>query len=55
MVRLKKKFPDFLFETAYKGIVCGVDEAGRGPLAGPVVAAAVVLNPSDYPLGIKRQ
>lgn len=27
------------------GIVCGVDEAGRGPLAGPVYAAAVVLNP----------
>ena len=26
--------------------VCGVDEAGRGPLAGPVVAAAVVLNPA---------
>jgi ribonuclease HII len=25
--------------------VAGVDEAGRGPLAGPVVAAAVVLNP----------
>ena len=27
--------------------VCGVDEAGRGPLAGPVVAAAVTL-PSDH-------
>jgi len=27
-------------------IVCGVDEAGRGPLAGPVFAAAVVLDPS---------
>lgn len=26
-------------------ILCGVDEAGRGPLAGPVTAAAVVLNP----------
>jgi ribonuclease HII len=52
MVNSKKKFPDFLFESAYKGVVCGVDEAGRGPLAGPVVAAAVVLNPSDYPLGL---
>ena len=32
------------------GIVAGVDEAGRGPLAGPVVAAAVVLNTSlEYP------
>lgn len=27
--------------------VCGLDEAGRGPLAGPVVAAAVVLNPGE--------
>ena len=27
-------------------IVCGVDEAGRGPLAGPVFAAAVILNPA---------
>jgi ribonuclease HII len=28
-------------------IVCGVDEAGRGPLAGPVVAAAVILDPAQ--------
>lgn len=28
------------------GLVCGVDEAGRGPLAGTVVAAAVILDPS---------
>ncbi len=28
-----------------EGLVCGVDEAGRGPLAGPVVAAAVILDP----------
>lgn len=27
-------------------LVCGVDEAGRGPLAGPVYAAAVVLDPA---------
>jgi ribonuclease HII len=33
-------------------IVCGVDEAGRGPLAGPVVAAAVVLNPTRIPKGL---
>jgi ribonuclease HII len=32
-----------LFE--FDGLMAGVDEAGRGPLAGPVVAAAVVLNP----------
>ncbi|MTJ83278.1 MAG: ribonuclease HII [Telmatospirillum sp.] len=35
--------PDFSFEQALPGIVCGVDEVGRGPLAGPVIAAAVVL------------
>ena len=34
-----------------KSIACGSDEAGRGPLAGPVVAAAVIL-PEDFPLDI---
>jgi ribonuclease HII len=34
------------------GPVAGVDEAGRGPLAGPVVAAAVVLDPANIPDGI---
>ena len=34
------------------GPIAGVDEAGRGPLAGPVVAAAVVLDPSSIPAGI---
>lgn len=34
------------------GLVCGVDEAGRGPWAGPVSAAAVILNPDDVPSGI---
>lgn len=33
------------FRDACGGIVCGVDEAGRGPLAGPVYAAAVILSP----------
>ncbi len=32
-------------DWAAPGLVAGVDEAGRGPLAGPVVAAAVILNP----------
>ncbi len=32
--------------------VCGVDEAGRGPLAGPVVAAAVILAPGTQLLGV---
>jgi ribonuclease HII len=31
---------------APEGLACGVDEAGRGPLAGPVVAAAVILDPA---------
>lgn len=34
------------------GPVAGIDEAGRGPLAGPVVAAAVILNPDNIPSGI---
>ena len=38
--------PDFTRETAHGGIVAGIDEAGRGPLAGPVVAAAVILDPA---------
>jgi ribonuclease HII len=33
-------------ETSAGGFVIGVDEAGRGPLAGPVVAAAVILDPA---------
>ena len=33
-----------------QGLACGVDEAGRGPLAGPVVAAAVILDP-QRPVG----
>jgi len=32
-------------------IICGIDEAGRGPLAGPVTAAAVIL-PADFPVEI---
>lgn len=48
--------PDFLFETAALATgairVAGVDEAGRGPLAGPVVAAAVRLDPARIPPGL---
>lgn len=33
-------------------LLCGVDEAGRGPLAGPVCAAAVILNPEAIPEGL---
>ncbi len=34
-------------------VIAGVDEAGRGPLAGPVVASAVILNPLDIPEGLR--
>jgi len=36
-----------------QGIVAGVDEAGRGPLAGPVLAAAVILDPKKPITGLK--
>lgn len=35
-----------------EGCVCGVDEAGRGPLAGPVMAAAVILDPARPIVGL---
>ncbi|MFC7049691.1 ribonuclease HII [Emcibacter nanhaiensis] len=44
--------PDFSLELQAGGIVCGVDEVGRGPLAGPVVAAAVILDPDNIPDGL---
>ncbi len=48
--------PDFSFESAAlasgKTCIVGVDEAGRGPLAGPVVAAAVCLDATCIPEGL---
>ncbi|MBN9886987.1 ribonuclease HII [Salipiger abyssi] len=47
--------PDTMHETEHwqQGrLVAGVDEVGRGPLAGPVVAAAVVLDPACIPPGL---
>ncbi len=41
-----------LFDEAGE-VVCGVDEAGRGPLAGPVFAAAVILDPSKPIAGLR--
>lgn len=38
--------PLFSQLEAEEGLICGVDEAGRGPLAGPVSAAAVILDPA---------
>jgi ribonuclease HII len=42
--------PDYTLEEQTKGHVAGVDEAGRGPWAGPVVAAAVILDKTRLPL-----
>ncbi|NWG72611.1 MAG: ribonuclease HII [Parvularculaceae bacterium] len=43
----------FEIENSFKGVVAGIDEAGRGPWAGPVVAAAVILDPSTAPAGLR--
>lgn len=44
--------PDFTLERIHPSPLAGVDEAGRGPLAGPVVAAAVILDRRRCPRGI---
>ena len=44
--------PDMMLEMACPGPVCGVDEAGRGPWAGPVSAGAVILDPNRLPEGL---
>jgi len=48
--------PDFMLEVELiaQGVapIAGVDEVGRGPLAGPVCAAAVILDPANIPRGI---
>jgi ribonuclease HII len=44
--------PDFRLEKVHPDPVAGVDEAGCAPLAGPVVAAAVILDRSRFPRGI---
>ena len=46
---MKLIVPDLSREISMGGRVAGIDEAGRGPWAGPVVAAAVVLNQSKMP------
>ncbi|HUH10647.1 MAG TPA: ribonuclease HII [Brevundimonas sp.] len=55
--KIVRAFPTLALEILARegsegGHVCGVDEAGRGPWAGPVSAAAVILNPDDLPPGI---
>ncbi|MEM6547535.1 MAG: ribonuclease HII [Pseudomonadota bacterium] len=44
--------PDLTREAAIAGPVAGIDEAGRGPWAGPVMAAAVILPPDRFPPGL---
>ena len=47
--------PDFALEKEAGGVVAGVDEAGRGPWAGPVVAAAAILDPNTLPHHVQEQ
>lgn len=47
-----KNAPNFEFEQISPQPVCGVDEVGRGPWAGPVLAAAVILDPARIPPGL---
>lgn len=51
--RLKEmlKIEDSLYSEGYE-YICGIDEAGRGPLCGPVVAAAVILPKDKYIEGV---
>jgi ribonuclease HII len=44
--------PEMALSEEVGGLVCGIDEAGRGPWAGPVVAAAVILDPEAVPDGL---
>ena len=50
--------PDWRFEeiarAAGRHMICGVDEAGRGPWAGPVVAGAAVLDPDGLPRALRN-
>ena len=53
---MTKTLPNLDIEKSYKkninGFICGIDEVGRGCLAGPVVAAAIILNFDQIPEGI---
>ena len=44
--------PSYKFDEAYESPIIGVDEVGRGPLAGPVISAAIILNKEIIPEGI---
>ena len=52
----KRRMAHFRIERRYlregRWPIAGIDEAGRGPLAGPVAVAAVILNPDNLPRGL---
>jgi len=56
VIKKSKSTPDFSLEEKWRditgGMVAGIDEAGRGPWAGPVAAAAVILDPDNIPDGL---
>jgi ribonuclease HII len=54
MLLPRSQMPDLSLELAAGGRVAGIDEAGRGPWAGPVVAAALVLRP-DIPTTLTQR
>ena len=45
---VSKPFPDFSAEISFEGLVCGIDEVGRAPLAGPVTAGCVLIPDKLY-------
>lgn len=50
--RRQRELSLWAFDRQFSGTVCGIDEAGRGPLAGPVFAACVILKPDVELLGL---
>ncbi len=50
--KIVQNYPDDSFEQQASQPVCGIDEAGRGPWAGPVVASAVILDSLRVPHGL---
>ena len=47
-----KKLENNIYEKENVNYICGIDEAGRGPLAGPVVVASVIMKPDSFIEGV---
>ncbi|HLO76269.1 MAG TPA: ribonuclease HII [Magnetospirillum sp.] len=47
--------PDLSLERSLGGVIAGIDEVGRGPLAGPVIAAAVIVDPATLPVRLSEE